>query len=344
MLISIENLHFCYGINEIFNDLNLSIQEKEMIGLVGRNGSGKSTFLKLLAGLLIPDSGSINKKSNLSVGYLAQEAAFPPDQTLNEIFTSVFSPLIKMEERLREMEHQIGTVSGDTLEKLMKNYGELQDRFSEENGYEYPSRIRGIAKGLNFTETDLNKPFAVLSGGEKTRAALGHILLLSPELLLLDEPTNYLDIDSLSWLEQYLKSYSGAFVIISHDRYFLDKVCGRILEVSRHSLDSYAGNYSTYVEKKEKMLMDQDHLYAQQMREFNRQKEMIARFRRYNSVHSSKRAASREKALAKMEIVDKVQTDSTAHFNFKPRIQSGKDVLLVSDISKSFGDKTLFKD
>ena len=343
MLINIENLSFSYGINEIFNQLSLSIQEKEMIGLVGRNGSGKSTFLKLLAGQLTPDSGVISKKSNLTIGYLAQEADFPADTTLDALFLSVFEPLIKMEERLRELEHQIGETDGAEQEKVMKTYGELQDRFAEQKGYEYPSRIRGIAKGLGFTDEDMAKPFGVLSGGEKTRAALGRNLLQEPELLLLDEPTNYLDIDSLQWLEQFLKAYDGAFVIISHDRYFLDKVCGRILEVSRHSLDSYSGNYTTYVEKKEKLLMDLDHQYAQQMREIKRQQEMIARFRRYNSVHSSKRAASREKALAKMEVVEKVQTESDAHFNFKPRIQSGKDVLTVRDVSKSFDGQPLFE-
>lgn len=343
MLINIENLSFSYGINEIFNQLSLSIQEKEMIGLVGRNGSGKSTFLRLLAGQLTPDSGVISKKSNLTIGYLAQEADFSADTTLDALFLSVFEPLIKLEERLRELEHQIGETDGAEQEKVMKTYGELQDRFAEQKGYEYPSRIRGIAKGLGFTDEDMAKPFGVLSGGEKTRAALGRNLLQEPELLLLDEPTNYLDIDSLQWLEQFLKAYDGAFVIISHDRYFLDKVCGRILEVSRHSLDSYNGNYTTYVEKKEKLLMDLDHQYAQQMREIKRQQEMIARFRRYNSVHSSKRAASREKALAKMEVVEKVQTESDAHFNFKPRIQSGKDVLTVRDVSKSFNGQPLFE-
>ncbi len=343
MLINIENLSFSYGINEIFNQLSLSIQEKEMIGLVGRNGSGKSTFLRLLAGQLTPDSGVISKKSNLTIGYLAQEADFSADTTLDALFLSVFEPLIKLEERLRELEHQIGETDGAEQEKVMKTYGELQDRFAEQKGYEYPSRIRGIAKGLGFTDEDMAKPFGVLSGGEKTRAALGRNLLQEPELLLLDEPTNYLDIDSLQWLEQFLKAYDGAFVIISHDRYFLDKVCGRILEVSRHSLDSYNGNYTTYVEKKEKLLMDLDHQYAQQMREIKRQQEMIARFRRYNSVHSSKRAASREKALAKMEVVEKVQTESDAHFNFKPRIQSGKDVLTVRDVSKFFDGQPLFE-
>lgn len=343
MLINIENLHFSYGVNEIFNGLSLSIQEKEMIGLVGRNGSGKSTFLKLLSGRLMADAGTISKKNGISMGYLAQEAEFPPDICLKDLFTSVFESLIQMEKRLRELEHQIAEATGETQDRLMKTYGSLQDVFAEKKGYEYPSRIRGIAKGLNFNDEDLEKPFRVLSGGEKTRAALGHILLQEPELLLLDEPTNYLDIDSLQWLEQFLKAYDGAFVIISHDRYFLDKVCGRILEVNQNSLDSYIGNYTTYVDKKEKQLMDQDHQYAEQMREIKRQQEMIARFRRYNSVHSSKRAASREKALAKVDILEQAPVENDAHFNFKPRIQSGKDVLTAQNISKSFNNTLLFE-
>ena len=343
MLINIEGLSFSYGVNEIFNGLNLNIQEGERIGLVGRNGAGKSTFLKLLSGELTPDSGMISKKSKLSIGYLAQSAEFDHRSTILELFTSVFTPLIEMEEKLREMEHQIGETEGEEQERLMKTYGELQERFAEEKGYEYPSRIRGVARGLSFSDEELDKPFSVLSGGEKTRAALGMILLQAPEILLLDEPTNYLDIESLNWLEQFLKSYEGAFVVISHDRYFLDRVCTRILEVSKHTLDSYNGNYSDYTALKEKRLMELDHQYAAQMKEIKRQQALIARFRSYNSVHSSKRAASREKALAKVERVEKVQHEQDAHFNFKPKIQSGNDVLFAENLSKSYGDRKLFE-
>ena len=343
MLINIEGLSFGYGVNEIFNGLNLTIQEGERIGLVGRNGAGKSTFLKLLSGELTPDTGVISKKSRLTLGYLAQTAEFDHSATISELFTSVFDPLIAMEQKLRVMEKEIGETRGEAQERLMKAYGELQERFAEEKGYEYPSRIRGVARGLSFSDEELEKPFSVLSGGEKTRAALGMILLQSPELLLLDEPTNYLDIESLNWLEQFLKGYEGAFVVISHDRYFLDRVCTRILEVSKHNLDSYDGNYSDYTELKEKRLMEQDHQYAAQMKEIKRQQEMIARFRRYNSVHSSKRAASREKALAKIERVEKVQNERDAHFNFKPKIQSGNDVLFAENLSKHYGDRQLFE-
>lgn len=342
MLITIEDLTFSYGVNEIFGSLSLNIKEKEAIGLVGRNGSGKSTLLKLLAGRLTPDSGTISMKNGLSIGYLAQEAEVDTGVTLRELFTSVFDPLIAMEKRLRELESAIGQAEGDNLERLMKTYGELQDTFAEQDGYAYPSRIRGVASGLNFSEEDLDKPFSVLSGGEKTRVALGRILLMQPELLLLDEPTNYLDIASLQWLEGFLKAYGGTFVVISHDRYFLDRVCTRILEVTRRHVDSYNGNYSDYTAQKEKALMEQNHQYGKQMQEIKRQQEMIARFRAYNSVKSVKRAASREKALAKIELVEKAQTENDAHFNFKPRVQSGNDVLMVSNVSKSFDGNPLF--
>lgn len=343
MLINIDNLNFSYGVHEIFTQLTINIKEKESIGLVGRNGCGKSTFLKLLAEKLSPDSGTISKKNNLTLGYLAQEADFDTSSSIQTLFTEVFSPLIAMEKQMRSLEQQIAQTVNETQARLMKQYGELQEQFAEKKGYEYPSRIRGVAKGLNFSDEDLDKPFSVLSGGEKTRVALGRILLQEPELLLLDEPTNYLDIEALQWLEQFLKSYSGTFVIISHDRYFLDKTCTRILEVNQKKIDSYHGNYTDYVAKKEKALMDADRQYARQMQEIKRQQAMIARFKSYNSVHSSKRAASREKALSKMLPLDKAPVESDAHFSFKPRIQSGNDVLMVDNVSKSYDGNLLFQ-
>ncbi|HEY5555677.1 ribosomal protection-like ABC-F family protein [Acetobacterium sp.] len=343
MLINIENLHFSYGIHEIFKEISLSINEKEQIGLVGRNGTGKSTFLKLLTGELIPDGGRISKKNGLTMSYLAQESVISGETTLQEMLTSVFQPLIDMEKRIKSLGYQISEANNDDLEKLMAEYGELQESFSENHGYEYPSRIRGILNGLGFAEEDINKPFSVLSGGEKTRATLGQILLKEPELLLLDEPTNYLDINALQWLEQYLKSYTGTFIIISHDRFFLDKVCSTILEVANKNIKAYSGNYTHYALKKRKNLMEQNHQYQQQMKEINRQKEVIKRFHQYNTEKSTKRAASREKALEKIEIMDKAVVVHQSHFNFKPRVQSGKDVLYVDGLKKSFDQQLLFQ-
>jgi len=341
MLINIENLSFSYGIHQIFQDLSLSIAENEAIGLIGLNGCGKSTFFKLLTDKCQADQGTISKKTDLSLGYLEQEIHVSQEITLGQYFTSVFKTQIDMEKRLRSLEKEIANDHDN--ETLLKRYGELQDTFAEKQGYEYPSRIRGVENGLHFSEEDLKKPFNALSGGEKTRAALGRMLLMAPELLLLDEPTNYLDIESLQWLEQFLKGYAGTFIIISHDRYFLDKVCSKILEVNHYQLDLYKGNYSYYAKEKEKTLIASDHQYAKQLQEINRQKKLIARFRTYNSVHSSKRAASREKALSKIEPLEKRSVEKTSHFTFKPQIQSGNDVLSVKDVSKSIDDRLLFQ-
>ncbi|KNZ40528.1 ABC-F family ATP-binding cassette domain-containing protein [Acetobacterium bakii] len=343
MLINIENLHFSYGIHEIFKELNVSINEKEQIGLVGRNGTGKSTFLKLLTGELVPDEGRISKKNNLTMSYLAQEVTVSGDTTLHEMLTSVFQNLIDMEVKIKSLGHQISETKGNEQEKLMAEYGELQEAFSENRGYEYPSRVRGILNGLGFVEDDLDKAFSVLSGGEKTRATLGQILLQEPELLLLDEPTNYLDIEALQWLEQYLKTYSGTFIIISHDRFFLDKVCTKILEVSKETIKVYNGNYTQFSHKKRLDLMEYDHQYQQQQKEVNHQKEVIKRFHQYNTEKSTKRAASREKALEKVEMLDKAEVVHKSHFSFKPRVQSGNDVLAVENLKKSFDQHLLFQ-
>lgn len=343
MLLNIENLNFSYGIHEIFKDLNLSINEKEQIGLVGRNGTGKSTFLKLLTGELAPESGRINKKNGITMSYLAQEALVSGDTTLEEMLTSVFQDLIDMEKRIKLLGQKISETRGTDQEKLMAEYGELQEKFSENRGYEYPSRIRGILNGLGFSTEDLHKVFSVLSGGEKTRATLAQILLEEPELLLLDEPTNYLDINALQWLEQYLKNYDGTFIIISHDRYFLDKVCTSIMEVSQANIKTYKGNYTHYALKKRKDLLEQNHQYQQQTKEINRQKEVIKRFHQYNTEKSTKRAASREKALEKIERLDKAEVVHQSHFSFAPRVQSGKDVLVVEDLKKSFDQQLLFQ-
>ena len=341
MLINIENLSFSYGIHKIFQNLSLSIAENDAIGLIGLNGCGKSTFFKLLTEKCQADQGTISKKTDLSLGYLEQEIHVSQETTLDQYFTSVFKTQIDMEKHLRLLEKEIAVNHTNTA--LLKKYGELQDTFSEIHGYEYPSRIRGIENGLHFSEDDLKKPFNTLSGGEKTRAALGRMLLISPELLLLDEPTNYLDIESLQWLEQFLKSYTGTFIIISHDRYFLDKVCSKILEVNHYNLDLYKGNYSYYAREKEKHLIASDHQYAKQLQEITRQKKLIARFRAYNSVHSSKRAASREKALSKIDPLEKRSVEKTSHFTFKPQIQSGNDVISVKDVSKNINDRLLFQ-
>ncbi len=344
MIINIENLDFSYGIHEIFKDLSLTIHDKQQIGLIGRNGSGKSTLLKLLTEELSPDSGRIIKGNQLKIAYLAQESIISEEMTLERIFYSVFDDLMAMEKKIASLGESIAQSSGDKQKKRLREFGELQELFTEQKGYEYPSRIRGIAKGLSFSEADLKKDFSLLSGGEKTRACLGQILLKEPDLLLLDEPTNYLDIENLQWLEHYLNDYSGTFVIISHDRYFLDKVCQTIFEVDNCKILSYQGNYSDYSVKKRQAILEQNHHYNQQQKEIKQQEEVINRFRQYDSIKSSKRAASREKALEKIELIDRVKKTQNSHFTFKPKIKSGHDVLLVEDLKKSFNRSPLFQD
>ncbi len=343
MLVNIENISFSYGIREIFNQLNLSINEKKQIGLVGRNGTGKSTLLKLLIGELTPDHGRISKKKGLTIGYLSQESTISENTTLVEMLTAVFKPLIDMETRMKLIGEEIAQTSGDHQTKLMHEFGELQEEFVNKNGYEYSSRIRGVINGLGFKPEDQNKAFSMLSGGEKTRATLGQILLQEPDLLLLDEPTNYLDIDAIQWLEQYLNNYPSTFLIVSHDRYFIDKVCTSIIEVNHKNVKEYLGNYTQYAVKKRQDLMEQNHQYQQQMKEIKHQQEVIDRFRAYNSIKSSKRASSREKALSKIELIDKVETVHNSHFTFNPRVKSGNDVLAVTGLKKAFNDHLLFQ-
>lgn len=338
-----ENISFSYGIREIFNQLSLSINEKKQIGLVGRNGTGKSTLLKLLIGELTPDHGRISKKKGLTIGYLSQESAISENTTLIEMLTAVFKPLIDIETKMKLIGEEIAQTSGDQQEKLVHEFGELQEEFVNKNGYEYSSRIRGVINGLGFKPEDQNKAFSMLSGGEKTRAMLGQILLQEPDLLLLDEPTNYLDIDALQWLEQYLNNYPSTFIIVSHDRYFIDKVCTSIIEVNQKNVKEYLGNYTQYAVKKRQDLMEQNHQYQQQMKEIKHQQEVIDRFRAYNSIKSSKRASSREKALNKIELIDKVETVHNSHFTFNPRVKSGNDVLAVTGLKKAFNDHLLFQ-
>lgn len=344
MLITIDHLDFSYGIHTIFKDLTYSVQEKERIGLIGNNGSGKTTFFKLLCGELLPDGGSIHLTPSLTVGYLRQDTADQAGRTMKQVFMEAFTHLTAMENRMKAVQEAINHTAGQEQLDAVEELGRLQEKYQNQGGYEYPSRIRGVTTGLGFTADDLKKDIATFSGGQKTRIALGRILLQAPDLLLLDEPTNYLDFQTMDWLETFLRGYDRAFIIISHDRYFLDKVCTRITQLERHRFISFEGNYTEYTLKKQRYDQAEQDRIEKNNKEIARQQQIIDRLRAYNSVQSSKRARSREKKLERMTTIHQFEADNAIKLRFSPKIRSSDDVLTVSDLSKSFDSLPLFKD
>ncbi|MEA5073115.1 MAG: ABC-F family ATP-binding cassette domain-containing protein [Eubacterium aggregans] len=344
MLININQLSFSYGVHSIFNNLDFRIDDTEHLGLIGRNGCGKSTFFKLLTSECHRDTGTLDKKNGLTLGLLSQEFKASEHETVGAIFTAVFQDLIEMEGQIQSLQQRIDTAEATEQQRLVHQLAELQEQYADRGGFEYHSRIRGVTIGLGFQLEDLEKAFGKFSGGEKTRIALGCLLLQSPDLLLLDEPTNYLDFEALNWLESFLNNYKNAFIIVSHDRFFLDRVCTRICEIEDHGMVSYTGNYTQYLDKKEKRDRAMDAAYDKQMKELTRQQKIVDRLRDYNSVQSSRRAASREKAIERIKPVERRQDRRSLHFSFSPKVISGNDVLMVEELEKSFGDRQLFKD
>lgn len=336
-----------YGVETIIENICFTVQESDKIGVVGVNGAGKSTLFKIINGALEKDEGDLFVGKNIRIGYMSQDFEFQSDNTIMGEMLTVFSHLTAMEKEMQELEHKISSHSSQLdappLEQLLKNYANLQERYKEQQGFEYQSLARGVIKGLGFGTEDYDKKVNILSGGQKTRIALGKILLQQFDILMLDEPTNYLDIQSVEWLEGFLKSLKSAVMIISHDRYFLDMVTNKTYEIENKTLTEYNGNYSKYVELKkqreEELLKD----YELQQKEVERQKAIIARFRQYNREKSIIQAESREKALERMELIDKPQsTPKGVKFTFEPKVKSGNDVLFVTDVAKSF-DRQLFE-
>lgn len=341
MLITIENLDFSYGIQNIFHHLSFTVQEKEKIGLIGDNGCGKTTFLKLINGELFPDSGKIHFRSNLSLGYLAQENNLSDSETLHTAFLNIFKDLLTIEEKMTALQNTINTSEGEKQKKAVLDLGTLQEIYEQNGGYEYPSRIRGIANGLGFTDEDLSKPLSQFSGGQKTRINLGCLLLKSPDILLLDEPTNYLDFSAITWLESFLRSYDQAFIVISHDRYFLDNVCHRIAEVEDKHLMSFVGNYSQYYLKKQKYDQAKSAEIQKNNKEIARQQQIIDQLRARHSVKSFKRAKSRETKLEKINIMEEQTKNNEIHLSFSPKVRSSDDVLSVKNLFKAYPNKPL---
>ncbi|BAW17199.1 ABC-F family ATP-binding cassette domain-containing protein [Streptococcus intermedius] len=324
----------------LFDNINLQVDEGDRIALVGKNGAGKSTLLKILVGEEEPTSGQINKKRDLSLSYLAQDSRFESENTIYDEMLLVFDSLRQQEKRLRQMELQMGELSGEDLTALMTQYDQLSEGFGQKGGFTYEADIRAILNGFKFDQSMWQMKISELSGGQNTRLALAKMLLEKPELLVLDEPTNHLDIETIAWLETYLVNYSGALIIVSHDRYFLDKVATITLDLTKHSLDRYVGNYSSFVIQKEQKLATEAKNYEKQQKEIAALEDFVNR----NLVRASttKRAQSRRKQLEKMERLDRPETSSrSANMTFKSDKVSGNVVLTLEDAAIGYGEEVL---
>ena len=312
---------------------------------VGINGAGKTTLLRIIVGEMTPDDGQVVLAKDKTLGYLAQNSTVDTSHTIYEELLSVKADLLRLEEKIRECENNMKHADGDALEDLMKQYTSLTHAFETGGGYLYRSELVGVLKGLGFTEDEFSKPVATLSGGQKTRVALGRLLLQNPDLIILDEPTNHLDMTSIAWLETYLLNYKGAVLIVSHDRYFLDRIAGKVIEIDQSKATTFMGNYSDYAVKKEQLRVAAWNAYMNQQRDIKHQEEVIEKLKSFNREKSIKRAESREKMLDKIEVIEKpseVRTDMK--LTLTPRILSGNDVLTVEHLSKSFDSHKLFTD
>ncbi len=345
MILSCSNICKSFGSDDILKNVSFHIEEHEKAAVVGINGAGKSTLLKIIAGELAADEGEVTVARGKTLGYLAQDQDLKSHRTIYDEFLEVKRPVIEMEERLRELERSMKGFSGEELEERMAAYASLSHQFELINGYAWKSEITGVLKGLGFTEEEFSKQISTLSGGQKTRVSLGKLLLESPDIILLDEPTNHLDMSSIAWLETYLLNYRGSVIIVAHDRYFLDRIVTRIVELDGGKATVYNGNYSAYREKRAAIRAVQMKAYLNQQQEIRHQEAVIERLRSFNREKSIKRAESREKMLSRIETVEKpTELNDAMDFSLEPNVLSGNDVLTVRGLSKSFGPNRLFSD
>ena len=336
-----------FGVNEVLKGINLTVQDRHRVGLVGSNGSGKSTLLKILAGKDHYDGGTLSMTRGLRIGYHTQLDDLTSPLTVWQEMETCFEDTFRMEEKLREMESRMGEIHESDPEgfaRLSEEYTRLTDRFEEEDGYAWRSRLQGVLTGLGFTSAQYEQTVASLSGGERTRLKLGKLLLAKTDLLLLDEPTNHLDLNSMQWLEDYLRAYKGAVVVVSHDRYFLDAVCNSIAELSFGRIEQYEGNYTRYLKLREEVMVRRMKEYTLQQKEIAREEAIIAQFRAYNTEAAHIKAKSREKRLNMIERVDKPVEEHNVYFRFHAGRGTGNDVLMCENLSKSFGARRLFHD
>ncbi|MHC1722149.1 MAG: ATP-binding cassette domain-containing protein [Aminipila sp.] len=340
IILSATNITKAYGVDIILKEVSFHVNQGDRIGIVGNNGAGKTTLLNMLCGEIPYDDGNVFISANTSIGYLKQSQNFDSDKTLIEEVTAIFNHVADMETEMAKLSHEISERSskGENVDKLLHKYDELMEAYNRCNGYGYKSEINGILNSMAFTENSYEKKISMLSGGEKTRLALACLLLKKPDILFLDEPTNHLDIGTLKWLEQYLKSYNGTIILISHDRYFLDQTVNRIFEVENHKLYTYQGGYSEYAEKKRQRREEELRKYEGQQKEISRQEEIIRRFKQHGTEKLAKRAQSREKRLAQIELIEKPEAlAGKMKIHFKEQFKSGNDVIFAEGLKKGFG-------
>ena len=343
MILSCQGISKSFGEKVILNDASFHIEEREKAALIGNNGAGKTTLLRIIMNEISADSGQVVLMKDKKIGYLAQYQDVSGHRTVYEELLTTKQYIIDMEDRMRAIEVQMKNASGEELDRLMNTYTRLTHEFELENGYAYKSELMGVLKGLGFTDEDFAKQVETLSGGQKTRVALGKLLISKPDILLLDEPTNHLDMESISWLETYLLNYPGAVFIVSHDRYFLDKVVTKVIEIDAAQVRMYSGNYSAYAEKKAQLRDAQYKAYLNQQRDIKHQEAVIVKLKSFNREKSIRRAESREKMLGKIQRIEKpTEVQSQMRLSLEPRVVSGNDVLTVEELSKSFPEQTLF--
>lgn len=344
MILACNNISKAFGTTNILQNISFHINDREKAAIVGMNGAGKSTLLKIIIGEMHADEGEIILSKGSTIGYLAQHQSLTSEHTIYEEILTVKQDIIDLDNNIRALERDMKNAEGQTLDQMLKTYTRLMHEFEAKNGYAYQSEVTGILKGLGFTEEDFSKQINTLSGGQKTRIALGKLLLSKPDIIMLDEPTNHLDLISIAWLETFLLNYNGAVIVVAHDRYFLDKVVSKVIELDNSKATSFEGNYSSYAEKKAMLHNAMLKQYLNQQQEIKHQEEVITKLRSFNREKSIKRAESREKMLNKIERVEKPTEHNQIHFQLEPRIMSGNDVITVTELAKSYDHLKLFSD
>lgn len=342
MILACNNISKAFGATQILKAVSFHINDREKAAIVGINGAGKSTLLKIIMGELSADEGDITLAKGSTIGYLAQHQSLNSEHTIYEEILTVKQDVIDLDNNIRSLELDMKHAGGAELDQMLKTYTRLIHEFEIKNGYAYKSEVTGILKGLGFIEEDFDKQVNTLSGGQKTRIALGKLLLSKPDIILLDEPTNHLDLISIAWLENFLLNYNGAVIVVAHDRYFLDKVVTKIIEIDNSKAQTFEGNYSVYAEKRAMLHEAKLKQYLNQQQEIKHQEEVITKLRSFNREKSIKRAESREKMLNKIERVERPTEHTQMHFQLEPRIMSGNDVITITGLSKAYSSLKLF--